>query len=63
MDKNIIKTKLKEIYSRYSIIQKVTQDTIKNYFEVKTDNSIKPATHTLLKFVGIVGEKPEILNY
>lgn len=54
-DKNIFKKKLQEIYSRYGIIQKVTQTTITDYFEVSPDNSVKPAAYTLLKFDGKVG--------
>lgn len=57
-DKNIFKKELQEIYSRYGIIQKVTQTTIMDYFEVSPDNSVKPAAYTLLKFVGVTGKKP-----
>ncbi len=56
-DRNIYKQKLQEIYSRYGISQKVTLETIKEYFEVTEDKGIKPPAITLKKFIGIVGGK------
>jgi len=56
-DKNIYKAQLQEIYNRYGIIQKATQDTITEYFQVRTDNGIKPATFELVKFIRVIGSK------
>ncbi|WP_204374950.1 hypothetical protein, partial [Sunxiuqinia dokdonensis] len=55
-DKNTYKEELKDIYARYGISTTVTQKTITEYFEASPDNSVKPSTYTLLKFVGVVGK-------
>jgi hypothetical protein len=56
-DRNIYKQKLQEIYSRYGIVQKVTLETIKEYFEVTEDKGIKPPAITLKRFIGMIGGK------
>lgn len=48
--KNLYKESLQQIYSRYGIKKNATQETIKDYFEVSTNNSLKPSTFTLVSF-------------
>ena len=49
--KQFYKEELKKIYSRYGIDYKVNQNTIKDYCEISIDNSTKPASIILKKFV------------
>ncbi len=54
--KDFYKEEIIKIYSRYGIEFKVTQTTIKDYFDTSPDNSTKPPSFILKKFVGVVGE-------
>lgn len=55
LSKDTYKERMQEIYTRYGIIQKVTQKTIMDYFEVSPDNSVSPPTFTLKRFIGVAG--------
>lgn len=46
-DRNYYKQELQKIYSRFGIKYNVVQKTIKDYFEVSPDNSLKPPTYKL----------------
>jgi hypothetical protein len=46
-DRNYYKQELQKIYSRFRIKHKVVQETIKDYFDVSSDNSLKPPTYKL----------------
>jgi len=49
--KNFYKEKLREIYSKYGIVQKVTQTTIKDYFDITMNN--EENTITLKRFASL----------
>lgn len=55
--KDFYKEEIIKIYSRYGIEFKVTQTTIDDYFETSPDNSTKPPSLILKKFIGVVGGK------
>ena len=56
--KNFYRDKIQEIYTRFGIIQKATQETIKGYFDHHTHNNVKPASFTLTKCICNIGGKP-----
>jgi hypothetical protein len=47
IEKNLIKKKLQDIYSKYGITQRITHDTIKDYYVASPQNKDRPATYIL----------------